>query len=84
MRAILVLVSLGLIVYGVLVLLITLGFATQVDPALTGPAWWAAVRAKLSGNLVVGLIMGAVGLLLGIGLFVYARFFAGEAPHDRP
>ena len=73
MRAILVLIGMTAVAFGVIMLLITVGFAVQVDPALSGAAWRAAVLAKLTGNLAVGWLMGAVGLVGGVILIVLAR-----------
>lgn len=83
MRALFVLAGLTGIAYGLIMLLITLGFAAQVDPALTGAAWRAAVLTKLAGNLRVGLFMGVGGLLAGIGLIVYARYVVRGEPAER-
>ncbi len=82
MKAILVLAGLTLIAYGVIVLLITFGFATQVDPNLKGTAWRAAVLARLFGNLIVGLVLSALGLVGGIGLTLWARFGQGGGPPE--
>lgn len=83
MRALLVLAGLTGIAYGLMVLLITLGFAAQVDPDLSGAAWRAAVLDRLTGHLKAGLLMAAVGLLGGIGLILYARFGARDKPPER-
>jgi hypothetical protein len=51
-----------------------------MNPALSGPAYWAEVWSRLRASPELLTVMALAGALSGLGLFLVAKAVIGKSP----